>query len=400
MTPQEIATLARNTAALERVATLSLSARPDTSGSVDVTVTPRCLRGAPVHGAVPVDLYASGAGAAALPGAAPAVLPYAGTPARRVRGIARRGRMTIRLEPSAEEEVTLTAVVPSPHYRPFLRWPATSLRLPFNGNVTGSRLPTRSTDPNMTWTVVTLNAHFGTPPGGGFDPSAGSELLAELQPDVVLLQEMDDNRTRSHGVDLTMRWSDELGMTGVYGPNLIDVSHVDAGRPAWFGNAVLTTGRVVEARNLALPWLDLPGCFTEPRGLLSVTVETPFGTRTVHGIHLDLNPAERMPQAWTVRSAVREGEAALGVLGGDLNTTPGRPDFRLLARTPGLYDAWAAAGEGEGFTHPAHEPRRRIDVLFPADRLRTTRVEVATGVASDHLAVRAELAAGTGDGSR
>lgn len=376
---------------------------------------PRSLRGWPVRGAVPVDLYASGDGAGALPEATPAVLPYAGTPSLRVRGVARGGRLTVRLDP-AEGEITLTAVVPSPHYRAVLRWPVTSLRLPLRAWAQqdgpppqyGAAQPSDGRQPygkaagdsKDRWTVVTLNAHFGTPPGGPFDPSAGSELLAGLAPDVVLLQEMDDNRARSGGVDLTGRWSGALGMTGVYGPNLIDASDVDADRPAWFGNAVLTTGPVVEARNLALPWLDLPGWFTEPRGLLSVTVETPFGARTVHGTHLDLNPVERMLQAVALGRVVTEGQAPSAVLGGDLNTTPGSSDFRVLARAPGLYDAWTAAGEGEGFTHPAHEPCRRIDVLFPADRLRTARIEVTPGLASDHLAVRAELAAGMGHEAR
>jgi len=63
----------------------------------------------------------------------------------------------------------------------------------------------------------------------------------------------------------------------------------------------------------------------------------------------------------------------------------------LLSRLRDAFtDAWAAAGDGEGFTNPARDPRRRIDYVFVA-RVTPAQVAVLDSTVSDHLAVRADL---------
>lgn len=105
------------------------------------------------------------------------------------------------------------------------------------------------------------------------------------------------------------------------------------------------------------------------------------------GTHLDLDPQARLDSAGQVRAAVAAQEpAAPLVLGADVNEEPGEPAWRRLA--DGLLDV----RQGTGPTFPARAPSRHLDALFVSPQLSVASCRVvATGSASDHLALLAEL---------
>ena len=80
------------------------------------------------------------------------------------------------------------------------------------------------------------------------------------------------------------------------------------------------------------------------------------------------------------------------IVGGDLNATP---DMRATSRiADALRDAWAQAGEGEGWTFPAPAPTARIDYVFVGEGGSVVGATVgASGAAeaSDHLPVAVDL---------
>ena len=97
--------------------------------------------------------------------------------------------------------------------------------------------------------------------------------------------------------------------------------------------------------------------------------------------HLDLDAAARLDSARRVRSGLPRGPL---VLGADVNDEPGTPAWAALA--DGLLD------RGGPPTFPASAPGRRLDALLVDPALEVVSYEVeATGPASDHLAVRADL---------
>ena len=114
---------------------------------------------------------------------------------------------------------------------------------------------------------------------------------------------------------------------------------------------------------------------------------TPVRVFTTHLQH-DSQP-ERSAQVEAIRARLATvGESV--VLLGDLNATPASPE--VAAITEDLADAWATAGEGDGFTFDAATPHARIDyVLSSPDVVARTAAVVATD-ASDHLPVVVDLA--------
>ncbi len=99
------------------------------------------------------------------------------------------------------------------------------------------------------------------------------------------------------------------------------------------------------------------------------------------GTHLDLDAAARFDSAARVRAVLPRGPL---VLGADVNDEPGSPAWTALAHGLDVV--------GGGPTFPARAPRRRIDALLHDPALELLAYEVvATGAASDHLALRADL---------
>lgn len=116
-------------------------------------------------------------------------------------------------------------------------------------------------------------------------------------------------------------------------------------------------------------------------------------------VELELGPGLVLLAASTHLSQKEEeheaqGRALLGALAGsppallmgDMNEEPGGPGTFLLAGE--LLDAHAEAGEGEGLTHPAYAPSRRIDFVFSDVRLgRPLAARVPEVLVSDHRPV-------------
>ena len=79
------------------------------------------------------------------------------------------------------------------------------------------------------------------------------------------------------------------------------------------------------------------------------------------------------------------------ILCGDFNDVPASRVCRRLNEA--LDDAWARVGQGEGFTIPAQQPRKRIDYIWVSktDSLVPVKAWVPQSEASDHLPVVVEL---------
>jgi endonuclease/exonuclease/phosphatase family metal-dependent hydrolase len=129
-----------------------------------------------------------------------------------------------------------------------------------------------------------------------------------------------------------------------------------------------------------------------PRGAIVATVRREGLELTAVATHLGLRPAERVRHA---RELVEVIDRAGGVVvaGGDLNEGPDGRAFGMLAGR--LWDVWLLGGDADGATFPAAGPTARIDAVFVSEGIRVERALVptdpATGAASDHLPVVAEL---------
>jgi endonuclease/exonuclease/phosphatase family metal-dependent hydrolase len=126
------------------------------------------------------------------------------------------------------------------------------------------------------------------------------------------------------------------------------------------------------------------GSLLHPRGALIARCEDVVAV----SVHLGLQGPERSRQVDQLLELLEPLPEPV-VLGGDLNA---RPDDASPARIAASYpDAWSQAGEGDGWTFPAHAPAARIDFVHTSEALRSLRAWTAGAAVSDHLMVVADL---------
>jgi endonuclease/exonuclease/phosphatase family metal-dependent hydrolase len=194
--------------------------------------------------------------------------------------------------------------------------------------------------------------------------------LAELVPDVVLIQECRSRRA-------TGRLARALGMECV-------TSHRRLSRVR---NAVLFRGpwRMTEVEINELSRRER----TPRRGVIAAHLWRPGYRLTAASAHLGLSGQERERHAVELTDLL-SGVNGPVVIGADLNEGPSNPAARWVEGR--FFDGFAGAGAGNGATFPAHSPTARIDYVFVSDGVAVERVwvpDIAT--ASDHRPVAADL---------
>jgi endonuclease/exonuclease/phosphatase family metal-dependent hydrolase len=198
--------------------------------------------------------------------------------------------------------------------------------------------------------------------------------IREVQPDVVLLQEVDRFRARSGGADQAEQLADAVGMAGSFSANLVRGS-------GQYGTLILSRHEIVQEGRFDL--VGRPGA--EPRGLQWVTLDVDGRPVRVFNTHLDaVRPRVRLRQARQVAEVVAR-ETLPVVLGGDLNAWPTSSTVTAVSRV--LTDTWAA-GAGRSATSPGG---RKIDYLFVGGGLRPLRSQVAASAVSDHHRLWADV---------
>jgi endonuclease/exonuclease/phosphatase family metal-dependent hydrolase len=254
----------------------------------------------------------------------------------------------------------------------------------------------KTTDPAETTDVDELGAAGEiTPaltPGGGlrimtYNIRHGAESSLESiaavingqSPDIVALQEVDMETNRSGGVDQAERLGQLTGMYHFFQPALLDYDGGQYGLALLSRYPIISSQRIPlrssgEQRILALMEVEIDPDHVVPVGV------THFGT---------VGAAERQDQAADVK-AVLAGQP-WAVLAGDLNATPSEGAITSLKQQ--LSDAWARGGSGNGYTHSAFLPTRRIDyiMLGPAWTSPLQAKVVGASSQSDHRPVTATL---------
>ncbi len=227
--------------------------------------------------------------------------------------------------------------------------------------------------------LVLANVHFGFDVDGRQRALELADLLADLDADLVALNEVDRGWFVSGTPDLLTTMAVGTGLDTVFGPAADEV----------WGNGLLTRLPVVEVERIPLP----QGRDPMARAALAVVVEqvdgAPLGLVVTHLSNVDRQGDTRLPQAQTVAAAVaRLAERGVPTLvAGDLNATPGAPAVQVLEEL-GLRRALPPGVD----TFPDRAARAQIDhVLVPAGWDVVATDVLATGL-SDHRVVVVDLA--------
>jgi endonuclease/exonuclease/phosphatase family metal-dependent hydrolase len=234
--------------------------------------------------------------------------------------------------------------------------------------------------------AASFNIHHGVGVDGLLNLERIATVVEDTHPDVIGLQEVDRHfGERSDFVDQARWLADRLDLHVVFGANL-DLEPLTPGAPRrQYGTAILSRYRIREWRNTLLP----RPAGGEQRGLLEAVVNVRGVRVRAYNTHLQHNSQEeRLAQVAAIRSIVAEARESV-VLVGDLNATPDSPEIGAI--TEDLADAWAQAGEGDGFTYDAETPHARIDYVLTSSDIVARTAAVVTSDASDHLPVVADL---------
>ena len=229
--------------------------------------------------------------------------------------------------------------------------------------------------------VLSYNIHHAQGVDGKLDLQRIANVILSVKPDFVALQEVDQNTSRTGGVDQAAELAKLTEMKSVFGAN-IDL------QGGHYGNAVLTRLPIGSHQNVLLP----NGKHGEQRGVIQADLKLPGSGQSLLllATHFDhrKDSSERLQSARKVNALVAERPDQPALLAGDLNATPDSQTLQALQQQ------WTLANEQPLATIPVKEPVKQIDfiLLRPAERWSVVEVKVLDeAVASDHRAILAVL---------
>ncbi|HEX7813480.1 MAG TPA: endonuclease/exonuclease/phosphatase family protein [Burkholderiales bacterium] len=221
--------------------------------------------------------------------------------------------------------------------------------------------------------VASYNIHLGIGRDGVFKPERIASVIAELDADVISLQEV--ART-SDGFDMLAYLSQASGYHGIPGPTLVTAR-------GDYGNAMLTrlAPGEIERWDISVPR-------REPRGAIAMMVHKGGWSLRMIATHLGLWPGERRRQIRKLLGLMQQAGSIPTVLMGDVNEwflwgRPLRWLHRHFLQTPGPA------------TFPSNWPVFALDRIWVEPRRALQQVaahrSAVARLASDHLPITATI---------
>lgn len=250
--------------------------------------------------------------------------------------------------------------------------------------------------------LVTFNILNGRAPDDDHvDVETFAKAVADLDADVLALQEVDRNQPRSSGADLTAVAAEAMGATdhrfvaalaGTPGTAWVAATGEEQPDAAAYGIALLSRRPVRSWQVVRLPALrtSAPMRFSgdllptlvrdEPRVAVAAEVEDDAGPLTVANTHLSFVPWWNGHQLRSLVRALAPAPRPLALVG-DLNMGRER-----AVRVSGLRSTCALP------TFPSHAPRTQLDHVLVEGALQPAYAEARRLPVSDHQALVVDLA--------
>jgi len=231
--------------------------------------------------------------------------------------------------------------------------------------------------------LMTYNVHRCVGVDRKLDVGRIAAVIAEHEPDIVCLQELDVGRARTGGIDQADAIAQRLSMSFHFHPAMwVETEQ--------YGDAILTPHPERLVRVGALPIVQgVPG--NEPRGALWAAIDLPGGKVNVINTHLGLIPHEQRLQAEALTGPEWLGHpdcTGPTILAGDFNATSMTRPYQILVQR--LDDAQRRLGLRPSIkTFPSSFAAIRIDHCFVSPDIRVAGATAPRSplarAASDHL---------------
>jgi endonuclease/exonuclease/phosphatase family metal-dependent hydrolase len=199
-----------------------------------------------------------------------------------------------------------------------------------------------------------------------------ANVITEIAPDVIALQELDSVTNRSHKTDVLLRLAELTKMHPVYGASI----PFDGGK---YGVGVLSKTKPLSWHRIALPGRE------EARSLLLVE----FADYVFCSTHFSLNEDDRLASVSLIDQAAKTYHKPV-FLAGDINATPDSPVLKAFRKN------WKLLSDTAQLTFPSDKPDCTIDYLFGYNpggfSYSVKQARVLNGKnASDHLPLFADV---------
>lgn len=220
------------------------------------------------------------------------------------------------------------------------------------------------------------------------------DLLNDLKPDVVALQEIDEDSKWNGNLDLLEFLRERGGFThSAYG---MHNRHHGKYRLS-YGNGFLTRHPILADELVAFDNKRIGS-----KGFLYCRCDTPLGTMDFINLHLDFKSRQsRLIQCHEVKKFVLTKEIDYGVetqlnpiVMGDFNAQVKNPKdaASFLLEEVSAHSNYRSYPV-KALTFPSYLPRKRIDYIFVPDEFHVSHSEVIRRQVSDHRAVLVEIEA-------
>ena len=225
--------------------------------------------------------------------------------------------------------------------------------------------------------LLTYNIKHGRGMDGEVNLTRIAKVIRSLSPDLVALQEIDLNCTRSGSVDLTAELGAMLGMEGRFGKFM----NFQGGE---YGMAVLSKFPIIDHQVHKLPRGAEPRCALE----ISVNAGARFGEIRFVGIHNDWTRENlRVAQSKALIDRLEKRKGAV-ILAGDFNAVRDSQSIGLF-----LESGFQILAEAKINTFPSNYPKVEIDFIMSRGikYKRFYHSVIDQKIASDHRPVFVEL---------
>jgi len=198
-------------------------------------------------------------------------------------------------------------------------------------------------------TIMTYNIRHGVGMDRVLDLERTARVIQAANPDIVILNEVDEGTARSLGVLQADSLGKLLNLFAVFGRSI----DYDGGQ---YGNALLSKYPIIDFRIVDLSTDSL----LEGRSVFLSRIDVMGDTIIIMGTHLGLNPTEQRKQVQKIINILPEENRL--ILAGDFNLESNSDRYALL--TTYFRDSVAEVNSEPQPTFPADKPDRRIDYIF------------------------------------
>ena len=217
--------------------------------------------------------------------------------------------------------------------------------------------------------VLTYNIQQGYSEDGRKNHLGQLELIREIDPDVIALQESDTNRISGGNSDIVRTFADHLNLYSYYGPKVV---------PGTFGIALLSKYPIQNPRTFYM--------YSEGEQTATIWAQITVGDQTFNLFVTHLGNDGPIVQQQAI---LKEVDALPNVIAmGDFNFRPDTEQYRLTRTI--LEDAWLLKWPS-GVDDQGFNPTDRIDHVFVSRGINIAEARYIVSPASDHPALMVEI---------